>query len=380
MIMEILFFASAGILLYSYFGYIIVLFIVSLIVHNNVQKKDITPMVTVLITAYNEEKYIIRKIENTLKSRYPRNRLEILVASDGSTDRTDELVKTFPAANVRLIRVEGRKGKTYVQNIAVKHARGKIIVFSDATTEYDENAIKHLVRNFNDKSVGCVTGRLRYREKEQSHVSIGTASYWEYEVIIKMLQSRIWSLTGATGCIYAVRKELYIDLPEDIISDLDEPLEVLAHGRRVVFEPEAVAYENTFEEEKDEMSMRIRVITRGMRGIVYMRHLFNPLLHPYYFIQIMSHKVIRWFFFELAAVLFVSNIFLVNKPLFAIVLLLQIVFYAAAVFAYIFNRVTHKDTKLLCYPLYFCLINMASVFSLYEIVRGKKQITWETNR
>jgi cellulose synthase/poly-beta-1,6-N-acetylglucosamine synthase-like glycosyltransferase len=380
MIIKAIFWILVFVIAYIYIGYALLIYLISLFADKKVNKKDFEPSVTILITAYNEQKNIRRKLDNALSSDYPKNKLEIIVASDGSTDHTDSIVKEFAERNVRLIRIEGRKGKTSAQNAAIKAAKGEIVVFSDATTVYMKDALRKIVRNFNDEQVGCVSGRLRYVKNISSAISVGSASYWEYEVFIRESQTKLWSLGGATGCIYAIRTKLFTALPEDIISDLVEPLEIFAQGYRVVFEPEAVALEDALETKDKEMKMRIRVITRAMSGFLYMKRIFNPLKYPYLSFHLMSHKVLRWFFFELAFSLLLTNIFLVNEPIYRAILLLQIVFYGFAVLGYFINRIHGRKFKIFTYPFYFCLIHVASVLSLLEIIKGKKRIVWETNR
>ncbi len=377
---EIVFWVLVGLLMYSYVGYGLLLRIIASFHRKPVGKRPIEPFVTILISAYNEEKNLRQKLLNTLALDYPAHRREIVVVSDGSTDATDRIALSFERERVRLVRVEGRTGKTHAQNVALKSVQGEIVLFSDATTRYERLALRKLIRNFSDPSVGCVTGRLIYLQERTSSMGQGTRSYWECEVGIKKYQSAILTLTGATGCMYAVRKALYEPLPPDIISDLVEPLAVLAKGYRVIFEPEAIAYEEALSKEHDELKMRVRVITRGMRGLLWMRSLFNPLRHPYYFFQIVSHKVLRWFFFEIAVLLLIVNSFLIGQPLYAIIFTGQVLFYVAALTGLLVQEGFHRTIRVFSLPLYFCLINMASVVSLFEVLRGKKQVTWETSR
>lgn len=383
-VIKILFWSITALILYSYFGYFLIMYFLSKISPKKVDKKAVEPYVTFLITAYNEEKNIKEKLENVLILDYPQAKLDVIVASDGSSDRTDDIVRTFIDTvhniKIKLVRLEGRKGKTAAQNEAVKCASGEIIVFSDATTRYDTGALKNIVRNFNDPGVGCVSGRLCYRVDTKGGIAGGERSYWEYEISIKEYQSRVWSLTGATGCIYALRRKLYRQLPADIISDLVEPLKIVEQGYRVVLEKDAIAYEKACEKTSDEMSMRIRVVTRGMRGLLYIRRLFNPTSHPYYFFQIFSHKVLRWFFVELAVVLILCNLVLLNEPLYIYLFLLQCAFYGSALLGYLVNKSGTKKVKFIGIPLYFMLVHLASVYSLIDMMRGKKNTIWETNR
>ena len=239
-----------------------------------------TPTVSVLIAAYNEESNIRKKIEQTLRLDYPGDRLQIVVVSDGSTDRTDEIVRSMGDARVQLIRVEGRRGKTRAQNEAVKVCAGEVIVFSDATTTYHPQAPRYLAANYEDPKVGAASGRYQYFEAlGNSPTGLGTIAFWNYENTIKQFQSSISTITGCCGCIYSVRRKAYTDLPDDVISHLVQPLRTIEKGYRVVFEHRALAYEETTQTAREEFKMRVRVVTRGIRGILTVSDLLKPWRH-----------------------------------------------------------------------------------------------------
>ena len=366
-------------ILYTYGGYSIVILTLSLFFHRPVKKKPIELKVTYLITAYNEEQDIADKLDNTLSLNYPQDKLEIIVASDGSTDKTDNIVKQYGSRGVKLNRVEGRVGKTETQNQTVALATGDIIIFSDATTDYHQDAIRNIVRNYADPQVGAVSGRYEYENPSGAAVGIGTVIFWKYENLIKRLQTRIKTITGCCGCIYSVRRELYEPLPADIISDLVEPLKILEKGYRIAFEPEAVAYEVTTETSKEEFSMRVRVITRGMRGIWYMRTLLNPFKYGFVSFQLFSHKIMRWMVPLFLVLLLVANAFLLENVLYSVFFFLQLLFYASALLGYFFER-NGKKSKMLALPLYYCVVNAASVRAFFRALAGRKSVTWETVR
>lgn len=377
---EIIFWSAVFLVFYTYGGYSLLIIALSRFFHNDVRKEDITPKVTFLITAYNEEKNIAQKLDNTLSLNYPKDKLEILVASDGSTDRTEEIVKGYANKGVRLLRVEGRVGKTATQNAAVKAASGEIIIFSDATTTYEKDNIRNIVRNYADPAVGAVSGRYEYFNPTGAAIGTGNILFWKYENLIKSSQTRIKTISGCCGCIYSARKKAYEPLPPDIISDLCEPLKILEKGYRIVFEPDAVAYEETTEKASEEFNMRIRVISRGMRGLLYMKRLFNPFRFPFVAFQLFSHKVLRWLipFFMLA--LFISNLFLLgNGPFYKITMALQAAFYLMAALAWLGEKANLR-LKVFSIPLYFSTVNIASVVSMYKTLKGFKAVTWETIR
>ena len=376
---EFIFWFTIGIIFYTYFGYPLLTLILSLFVHNPVDKEDIEPTVTFLITAYNEEKSIRQKLENTLSLDYPRDKLEVMVASDGSTDNTDHIVREFPDKNVVLHRVEGRVGKTETQNQAVNAAKGDIVIFSDATTTYKKDAIRNIVRNYNDPSIGAVSGRYEYVNPTGAPVGLGTIIFWKYENFIKSRQTRIKTITGCCGCIYSVLRSAYEPLPRDIISDLVEPLKILEKGYRIAFEPEAVAHEVTEETVGEEFSMRVRVITRAMNGLMYVKTLLNPMKYPFVSFQLISHKVLRWLIPFFLVIIFVSNAMILDNNFYKLLFLGQVVFYLSAFFAWVMEKYG-KKFKLLFLPLYFCVVNIASLRAIFNLIKGRKMAIWETVR
>jgi cellulose synthase/poly-beta-1,6-N-acetylglucosamine synthase-like glycosyltransferase len=332
-----------------------------------------------LIAAYNEQANIGQKIEHTLGLDYPADRIEILVLSDGSTDRTDEIVQSFPDKRVRLLHVTGRRGKTHAQNEGAKVATGEVLIFSDATTTYHPQALRFLACNYADPQVGAVSGRYQYFDPVgTSPTGLGSVAFWNYENYIKMMQSRLRTITGCCGCIYSVRREAYTALAPEIISDLTQPLQAIQKGYRAVFEDRALAHEETTQSTKEEFSMRVRVVTRGIRGLLSVPKLLTPWKYPWVSFQLWSHKILRWLVPFFLMVLLTSNILLWNKPGYQLALLLQAVFYFSALLTYAVPL--HKRWKPLGIPLYFCTLNAAALCSVVEVLRGKKYMTWETVR
>lgn len=384
MLAEIVFWAALGTMLYAYAGYPIVILLCSLFSSNRVKARDIEPSVTLLITAFNEEKHIEAKLSNCFKLDYPNDKLEIVVASDGSTDATDEIVRRYEnnpeGVRVVLHRVEGRLGKTAAQNSALNICLGEIVIFSDAASMYERGVIRALVRNYADETVGAVSGMYRYTNKNDSSVGRATAIFWNFENFIKKQQTKIKTITGCCGCIYSVRKELYTPLPPEIISDLVEPLTILQKGYRIVFEPDALALEETAGKTKEEFKMRIRVIVRGMNGMLYMRKLFNPLKYAFVSFQLISHKVLRWLVPVLCILAFFSNALLImNSAFYLVLFVLQITFFSMAALG---SRMENKGvhSKVLYLPLYFCVVNLASLISMFKVLRGTNIVTWQTQR
>lgn len=365
---------------YTYIGYPLLIMGLSLFFRTKTHKQTILPSVTFLITAYNEQASIRQKLTNALSLDYPRDLLEIIVASDASNDQTDAIVKEFADQGVKLFRVEGRLGKTITQNKAVETATGEIIIFSDATTSYNKNAIKHIVANYADPTVGGVSGRVVYTNEADSHIGHGIIRMWDYENLIKLHQSKLYTLTGACGCIYSARKVLYKPLPAHITGDLVVPLQVLAQGYRIVFEPEAVGSEASLSHGKQEFAMRIRVVSMGLTGLIYMKNLLNPIKHPYLAFQLISHKFCRWLVPIFAGGLYFINLFLLNKDIvYQISFILQSLFYCTAILGWLLER-HNKKIKLVSLAYYFSILNLAAVVAIIQTLAGRKDVTWQTIR
>jgi cellulose synthase/poly-beta-1,6-N-acetylglucosamine synthase-like glycosyltransferase len=376
---QIFFWLAASALFYVYAGYPLLLAVLSCLSKRRRAEQGYAPCLSVLIAAYNEEGNIQKKIEQTLSLDYPQDRLEIAVVSDGSTDRTDEIVRWISDPRVRLIRVEGRRGKTRAQNEAVKICKGEVIVFSDATTTYHPQALRYLAANYVDPRIGAVSGRYQYFDGQgNSPTGLGTIAFWNYENTIKRYQSSISTVTGCCGCIYSVRKSAYTDLHDDVISDLVQPLRAIQKGYRVAFEERALAYEETTQTAGEEFKMRVRVVTRGIRGVLSVPDLLKPWKYPWISFQLWSHKVLRWSVPLFLLTMLLSNAFLLDRPLFRMSFGLQAAFYLLALLSLIFPL--HQRWKPLGVPLYFCTLNAAALVSGIEVLRGRKYVVWETVR
>jgi cellulose synthase/poly-beta-1,6-N-acetylglucosamine synthase-like glycosyltransferase len=371
-------FSVAG-TVYTYLGYPLLLALVYRLLPKRRARAGYAPTLSILIAAYNEEAGIRRKLEQTLALEYPVDKVEIIVLSDGSTDRTDEIVRSFADPRVQLLHVTGRKGKTNAQNEGVKIARGEVLIFSDATTVYHPQALAKLAANYADPKVGAVSGRYQYFDPEgKSPTGLGTVAFWNYENTIKIFQSRIRTISGCCGCIYSVRREAYTPLAAEVISDLVQPLHVIRKGYRVVFEDEALAYEETTQSTREEFSMRVRVVTRGIRGLLSVPELLQPWKFGWVSFQLWSHKVLRWLISVFLLLCLTSSTFLFREPFYAWILAAQLLFYGSALLS--LTLPLQKVWKPLGIPLYFCALNAAALVSMIEALRGKKYVVWETVR
>jgi len=377
---QIVFWTCVSLLAYVYLGYPLLVFIVSRLFPRAIKRAEIAPKVTVLITAFNEEAAISQKIENTLEIDYSAGKLEIIVASDGSTDRTDEIVGEFKTRNVKLFRQEGRVGKTMTQNNAIAHATGDIVLFSDATTDYAKDVLSHVLPPFADESVGCVAGRLVYLDDESTNVGRGAQNYWSYETFLKTAESRACSLIGASGCLYAVRREAYEPMYAEACSDFLICTMLYRKGLRSVFAPGAVCYEHTNRHVLDELRMRVRVISQTFTDLWRNRDMLNPFRSGFYAVELMSHKLLRYAVPLILTTLLIANILLAGaSPFYLATLVLQGSFYALAFTGWLIER-SGRPSGLLAMPLYFTLANFASVVGFYKFLRGEKYARWEPIR
>jgi len=366
-------------LAYVYVGYPLLVYLISLAFPRTVSRSEIEPTVTILITAYNEAADIREKLENTLKVEYPSDKLEILVASDGSTDETDEIVREF-APRITLFRQEGRVGKTVTQNNAVKAAKGDIILFSDATTEYAPDVLRKVLPAFSDDSVGCVAGRLVYVDKDETSIGSGAKRYWNYETMLKTAESSVCSLIGASGCLYAVRKAAYEPMYPEACSDFLICSVLYRKGLRSIFEPSAVCFEHTNKRVDDEMNMRIRVISQTFTDLWRNRDMTNPFRSGFFAIELISHKWLRYAVPLMLLILFVTSGFMsFYSTLYFLAFCGQIAFYSMAGAGWLLEK-AGKKVSLLAMPQYFILANLASVIAFYRFLRGESYAAWDPIR
>ena len=377
---EIIFWSAVVAIAYTYAGYPLLLMLISAFRSKPVRRREFTPAVTVIIAAYNEERDIAEKLDNTLALDYPKSKLEILVTSDCSSDRTDEIVRGFADRGVRLHRQQERLGKTAAQNAAVEKATGEILLFSDATTHYRPDVLKRLIPSFADASVGCVTGNVIYSHDADSSVSHGTRSYWNYEFLLKKHESAITSLIGVCGCMYAVRKSAYIPLYHEACSDFLMATTMVRQGLRAVYEPDAVCVEEPNAKGSKELAVRVRIITQTLADLWRNRDVLNPFRKGFYAVQLLSHKVMRYLVPLFMIAVFVTSAFLaLNSLFYAAIFIAQVVFYLAAAASALMVRLG-VNSRLLALPQYFVITNVACLLALIKLVRGERYVRWETVR
>jgi cellulose synthase/poly-beta-1,6-N-acetylglucosamine synthase-like glycosyltransferase len=308
---EVAFWCSAFLISYTVLGYPLLALLLGTIWRRDPERAELTPTMTLIIAAYNEEDAIAEKIEQSLALDYPEEKLEILVADDGSTDRTTELVRSFADRGVRLHRCEGRVGKTATLNEAVSVANGEILVFSDATTVYGQGSLRELAANFADPSVGCVSGRVAYHYGEDV-ASSGFRVYQHLAVAVRRAEGRFGSTTSVSGAIHALRRELFRPAAPEFTADLSNPLHTVVQGRRVIYENSAVGLERSRTRFRDEYRARVR---NGVLHNSMIRYIVKELIAARrfaYLFQMVSHKFLRWWLGPLLVLALLANLVLIS--------------------------------------------------------------------
>jgi len=379
--LEILFWLSAGLLLYVYVGYPVVLGLLTRLVGREMERLEASePTVTLLISAYNESSVIEEKIKNSLALEYPKDLLEVMVVSDCSDDGTDEVVQRYARSGVRLVRQHERRGKSAGLNLAVRQAMGQILVFSDANAIYRSDAVRHLVKHFGDPEIGYVVGNARYIDSASAtQAAEAEGLYWKMETWLKKKESAIYSVVGGDGAIYAIRRELYTPLLPTDINDFLNPLQIIQRGYRGIFEPSAVSYEEAAGSFRKEFRRRVRIISRSFTAVRRAAGVLNPLKHTRHWFLLMSHKVLRWLapFFMIA--MLATALLLWKSPLFRLAILLQLAFYVMAISGWVLQH-RQKNFTLFSIPFYFCLVNVASLMGCFKCIRGDLSGVWTPPR
>jgi cellulose synthase/poly-beta-1,6-N-acetylglucosamine synthase-like glycosyltransferase len=369
---EYWFWLAAAVPAYAYLGYPVVLAVLAAVIRKPVRRAPIHPMVSLLIPAYREAAVIEEKIRNSLALDYPPDRLEIVVACDGSPDETPALAKQLAnGARVRVLDYPENRGKIEVLNASVPELRGEIIVFSDAAAFLYPDAVARLISNFADPSVGAASGK--YTVIKADEVSIGRSEdvYWRYETFLKVMESRVSSTLGAHGHLHAIRKNLYpFPPPATINDDYVIPTSVIARGYRAVYDPTAIVYEAA--QEMTGFGRRVRIMAGNLQQLREIKSLlWPPRILPLFFF--LSHKAARLAVpFAMAAAL-AANIALAAIPPYGLILALQAAFYLLATAGAIWKL----RPRLLALPYYFTMINVAVFFALYHALTHRRRMSWE---
>jgi len=380
--MAVIFWISVFIIVYSYVGYSFLLYWLILLKRlfsgKTRNTKDYNPSVTLLVAAYNEENCIEEKIINTLQLDYPTDKIEFVFVTDGSSDSTPEIVAKHP--HLRLLHQPERQGKIAAVERAMPLLHGEIVVFTDANTFLNKEAIRNIVRNFANEKVGVVSGEKRILNRTADEAAgAGEGFYWKYESKLKQWDAELYSAMGAAGELFAIRKSLYESIPKDsLIEDFYLSFKILEKGYIIAYEPEAYAMEEPSASIGEELKRKIRIAAGGIQSIFRLSELLNPFRYGIVTFQYISHRVLRWTLAPLALpFVFALNLSLLeNGGLYPWLLLGQLLFYAAALVGYLLEK-RHIRLKILFVPYYFCMMNYAVYLGFLRYIKGSQSVLWE---
>lgn len=376
---EMVFWTCVVALAYTYAGFGMLAATWGTVRRRRVHQQPIAPPVSIIVAAYNEEDVIDGKLKNLLALDYPRDKMEIVVASDGSTDDTVKIARKYVGEHVLLLALP-RRGKIHALRDAVAQAQGEILVFSDANTMMDRHALSMLVRNFADPEVGGVCGNQLHTKADVTDSSgEGESLYWTYDKWLKAKQTHTGSIVSADGAIYAIRRELF-RCPESaaVTDDFAISTAVVAQGKRLVFETDALAFETPAGDAKREFQRKVRLMTRGMRGVLLRRALLNPFRYGFYSIVLFSHKIVRRLAPLFLLLLLASNLVLgLHGTFYAFTAAVQVAFYLLSVLGYLLRSHPVGRMKLVSIPFFYCLANAAALVALGKVSRGERIERWQ---
>lgn len=372
-----LFWGGIATLAYTLVGFPLLVLARGLLLRRDHHSAPITPRVSLVVSAYNEVDVIGPKLDSLVALDYPRERLQILVASDGSDDGTNELVASYADRGVLLLDLP-RVGKAAALNAAVEAASGEIVVFSDANSIFAPGSLRALVAPFADPEVGGVAGDQRYLPADGA---VGERSYWSFDRLLKTYESRGGNVISATGAIYAIRRDLFEPVPDAVTDDFVISTGVISRGHRLVFTSEAVAYEPVAASEGAEFGRKVRIMTRGFRSVLARRALLDPRRSGFYALQLISHKVLRRLLaVPLAAVALGSAALARDGWLYAAAVVGQIGFYGAATVGLLARDQRLRDHPAFALPAFFVMVTWASLVAAVNVLRGRRIDRWEPAR
>ena len=380
--MELLFIISLSVLIYTYFVYGLLLKIWTSFIkkpEHHMPKTCDLPDVTHIIASYNEEAIIREKIENSINLNYPSEKLKTIFVTDGSTDKSMEILSK--ESKVINYHIDKREGKLAAVNRVIKDVTTEIIVFSDANALLNSEAMLNLAIHFQDSKIGAVAGEKKVEsENKDDAAASGEGVYWKYESWLKKLDYHLYSVVGAAGELFAIRTALYQKPKENLlIEDFVTSMTVAKNGYRVAYAPDAIATEKASAGIEEELKRKIRISAGGLQAVVYLAALMNPFRYGVLSFQYISHRVFRWTLAPLALVtVFIANLFLLvdSKRIYIFIFLGQLIFYALSIVGYLFktNKIKFKFAFI---PFYFTFMNISVFLGLFNLISGNYKITWE---
>lgn len=383
--MEILFWLSLFIVFYTFLGYGILLY--ALVRIRRIFKgKRIAPgldqdfpTLTLIIAAYNEESIIEEKIENTLGLSYPKEKLKLIFVTDGSTDRTPDLISTY--SQIKLMHKPERSGKILAMHRAMHEVDSEVVVYTDANTFLNKDALLLIARHYADPTVGAVSGEKRVMQDAVSDATAGEGFYWKYESTLKKWDSELYSVVGAAGELFSVRHAVYTSVePDTILDDFMISMRIAQQGYRIIYEPEAYASELSSENIQEELKRKVRIAAGGIQSILRLKKLLNPFHYPMLSFQYISHRVLRWtvtpFLMILALILNFVIVLQGGNWLYQLILFAQVFFYLLAFAGWALERRKIK-VKALFVPYYFCMMNYAVLAGIRRYIKGSQSAAWD---
>ncbi len=383
-VVQIIFWVLLFVIFYTYIGYGIVLYILVRIKRFFNKKNDVflsddqLPEVTLLVAAYNEEDYVKAKVENTLQLNYPATKLHQIWVTDGSNDKTPELLKAY--TQVQVLHLPERNGKIAAMNRAVKFVKTPIVVFSDANTMLGVDSVLRIAQMFADPKVGCVSGEKRiFNAAEEAASAAGEGIYWKYESALKRWDAELCSAVGAAGELFAIRTELFNEVePDTLLDDFIISLRVAMQGYKIDYDPEAYAIESASSNVREELKRKIRIAAGGIQSVIRLYPLMNIFKYGMLSFQYISHRVLRWTITPLCliAVLVLNIMLAFDSATFMIILILQGLFY---IFALTGRMLENKKMKVKIFfiPYYFFIMNYAVFMGFGRYLRKSQSVNWE---
>jgi cellulose synthase/poly-beta-1,6-N-acetylglucosamine synthase-like glycosyltransferase len=362
-----------------YFGYPALLKFGAFGARQPLDKRAYEPNVSIIVPAHNEENAIGAKIENLLAQDYPKDRLEILIGSDGSTDRTEEIVRAHANSSVKLVASAQQCGKSAIQNLLVRESAGEALIFTDADCMLAPDAVRQLVNDFADSRVGLVTCKPVYSNGEKNEIAQNESTYLRYESWIRREESARGLLAAASGSFFGMRRSLWRPLDPNVGDDFVLPMGVVQQGyRNILDETIQVATDISQTRAQTMFRMKMRIISKDLRGLYVNRALLNPFKHGWVALALWFHKLLRWLVPYFLVFLLIDNILLLTKPVFRVFFLLQLAFYAIALSCWFVGEERARAPWSI--PMSFCLVNAAAFAGVLHFATGKKIGQWKPVR
>ncbi len=383
--MKWIFWISLFIVFYTYVGYGIVLYFLVKIKSFFIKPVALfdgsyTPSLTLIVAAYNEEQVIEEKIKNTLLLHYPENKFRIIFITDGSTDKTASIIANYP--QIQLLHQEGRSGKIAAVHRAMQHVQTEIVVFTDANTFLNKEALLRIAKYYVNPKVGAVSGEKRVHIEDASDATAGEGFYWKYESKLKKWDAELYSVVGAAGELFSVRTNLYEPVePDTLLDDFMISMKIAMKGYKIAYDPDAYAVESSSENLKEELKRKVRIAAGGIQSTIRTRKLFNPFFRPLLGFQYISHRVLRWtitpFLMLLSLLLNCIIVAQSASTIFVVLLIAQIGFYTSAVVGWLLES-RQIRVKILFIPYYFCFMNYCMLAGMYRyFFTQKASVLWD---